>query len=65
MAKVKIEEVIDHLESEFRDALKATLREHFPDEDFNPRTVFKTFKKQVYQKCNDWERIPNKFIRSE
>lgn len=65
MAKVKIEEVVDHLDLEFRKALQATLREHFPDQAFNARAVFKTFKKEVYKKCNDWESIPNKFIRSE
>lgn len=65
MAKLNIEEVIDHLEDEMRKALQATLREHFPDLDFNSRAVFKTFKKQVEKKCNAWESIPNKFIRSD
>ena len=65
MAKVNIEEFVDHLDLEIRKALDATLREHFPDQDFNSRTVFKTFKAQVTKKCNSWESIPNKFIRSE
>jgi len=63
MAKLNIEGVIDHLESEFRKALQATLREHFPDHDANSRAVYKTFKQQVYKKCNDWESIPNKYIK--
>jgi len=65
MARVRIEEAVDHLEDKFRKALQATMREHFPDQDFNARAVFKTFKKQIATKCDDWERVPNKYIRSE
>jgi len=65
MARVEIEEVIDHLEDKMRRALQSTMREHFPDQDFTARAVYKTFKKQVSMKCDDWERVPNKFIRSE
>lgn len=65
MARVRIEEAVDHLEDKIRKALQATMREHFPDQDFNARAVFKTFKNQVSKKCDEWERVPNKFIRSE
>jgi len=65
MAKVNIEEFVDHLEVEVRKALEATMREHFPDQDFNSRAVFKSFKHRMVQKCNSWESIPNKYIRSE
>jgi len=64
MAKVKVDKFVDHLDREFRKALEATLREHFTDYDYNARTVFKTFQKEITKKCNDWEDIPNKFIRS-
>lgn len=64
MAKVRIEEVIDHLEEDFRKALRATMQEHFPDEHFNTRAVYKTFKNQISDRCNEWENIPNKYIRS-
>jgi len=65
MAKLNIEEIINHLDLEFRKALDSTLREHFTDQEFNSRAVFKTFSKEVTKKCNSWESIPNKFIRSE
>lgn len=64
MAKLNIEEIIGHLDVEFRKALDATIREHFSSRDFNSREVFKTFKKEVGDKCNSWENIPNKYIRS-
>lgn len=65
MAKVKIEELIDHLDRELRKALQATLREHFPDQDYTVRSVFKTFQTEVGKKCNVWEEVPNKFIKSK
>ncbi len=65
MAKVNIEEVINHLESDMRKVLDATIREHLPYQDFNSRNVFKSFKKQVNKKCRSWESVPNKFIRSD
>jgi len=65
MAKLNMEEVIDHLEDKMRKALQATIREHFPDQEFNSRAVYKTFKNEVYKKCNAWESVPNKYIRSD
>ena len=64
MAKLNIEQIIDHLDREIRKALDATMREHFPHQDFNSRAVFDTFKKQVEKKCDSWESVPNKYIRS-
>jgi len=63
MAKLNIDKVVDHLEDEFRRALQLTIKEHFPDQDFNARAVYKTFKEELYKKCNDWEDIPNKYLK--
>ena len=65
MAKVNIEEMINHLDVEFRKALDSTIREHFPNAEYNSRAVFKTFATEVTKKCDSYERIPNKFIKSE
>jgi len=64
MAKINLESLMDQLEDEFRKALQLTVKEHFPDQDFNARAIYKTFRKEVYKKCDDWEDIPNKYIRS-
>lgn len=64
MAKVNIEGLTEQLDEELRKALRATLIEHFPDEKFNTRAVLKTFKKEISKRCNDWENVPNKYIRS-
>ena len=63
MAKINIEEIIDHLDSEMRRALEATIKEHFPDQDFDTRSVFRTFKRQVDRKCDTWEEVPDEFIK--
>lgn len=65
MAKVKIEEVVDHLSHEFRRALRATLEEHFPNQVFNEYEVYRTFKKEVYRKCSTWENIPDRYIEKD
>ena len=64
MAKLNITEVFDLLEDDIRKALEATMREHFPHQEFNSRAVFKTYKKQIDKRCNAWENVPNKYIRS-
>ena len=65
MAKVKIEEVVDHLSSEFRRALEDTLKEHFPNSDFDSREVYRTFKRAVYRKCSVWETVPDHFVEKQ
>lgn len=65
MAKIKIEDVVDHLDSEFRKALEATIQQHFPDSSFDSREVFRTFKKMVYRKCNVWEDIPDNLVEKK
>lgn len=64
MAKVNIEGLVGTLDLEIRKALEATLREHFSDQEYNSRTVMKTFIKELNKKCNSWESVPNKFIKS-
>lgn len=65
MAKINIQEIIDHMENDMRKSLDATMREHFPDQDFNSRAVYKSFLKQVNKRCRIWETIPNKYIKSQ
>lgn len=65
MAQIKIEDIVDHLGTEFRKALEATLKQHFPDKTFDSRTVFRTFKRMVYRKCSVWEEVPDNLVEKE
>lgn len=62
MAKVKIEEIVDHLSSEFRRALEDTFAEHAPGVEIDSYQVFRDFKRAVYRKCNTWENVPDRFV---
>jgi hypothetical protein len=65
MAKIKVEEVLDHLDHDLRRALEATLKEHFPNQSFDTRAVFRTFKRQTNRKCNVWENVPDQYVEKE
>ena len=65
MAKIKVEEVLDHLEHDLRRALEATLEEHFQNQSFDARAVFRTFKRQAYRKCNNSENVPDRYVEKE
>ncbi|MBC5994023.1 hypothetical protein [Pontibacter cellulosilyticus] len=62
MARIKVEDVVDHLDTEFRRALEETIKEHFPRQDFDAWAIFRTFKRQVYRKCSTWEEVPDDYI---
>ncbi|WP_448138448.1 hypothetical protein [Sphingobacterium siyangense] len=63
MIKIKIEDVVNHLEDDLKRVLAATIEEHFPNQNFDSRSVFRTFKKEVYKKCRTWESIPERFVK--
>lgn len=65
MAKVKIEEVIDHIDYDIRRALEETIKHHFPDTSFSSHEVFRTFKRMVGRKCNTWENVPDDYVEKD
>ena len=65
MAKVKIEDVVDHLSIEFRRALEETIKKHFPNQNFSSHEVYRTFIREVYRKCNVWENVPDHVVEKE
>jgi hypothetical protein len=65
MAQVKIEDIIEHLDHGVRRALEETIKYHFPNQDFDSRQVFRTFKRMISRKCSIWENIPDRLIRRE
>ena len=63
MAQIQVEELVDHLSSEFRRALTDTIREVLPDADFDERAAYRVFKRAVGRKCNTWEAVPKNIIK--
>ncbi len=65
MAKIKIEDVIDHLDTDIRNALELTIKKHYPDVDVDKRAVFRTFRRMVGRKCMIWENVPDNLVEKE
>lgn len=62
MARVKIEEVVDHLSSEIRKALSIAVNNVIPNAEFDERQLFREFRRAVGRKCDTWERVPDQYI---
>ena len=62
MARVKIEEVIDHLSSEMKRALEQAVSNSIPGAQFDRNLLFREFRKSVYRKCNVWENVPDQYV---
>ena len=65
MARVKIEGILEHLDTELSRALEDTLRRAFPNADFNARSLYRDFVRAADRKCSTWERIPDRFVESD
>ncbi len=64
MAKIKVEEFVNHLEGEFKKALSSTIYKELGDVEFNAKELFNTFKNELVDKCNTYESLPNKYIKN-
>ena len=62
MARVKIESVLEQLESDLRKALRVAVHRVIPDATFYERTLFREFKRAVGRKCSTWERVNDRDV---
>lgn len=65
MARVKVEEIVDHLDREFRRALKDSVTDTMPNANFDERELFRKFKRQIRRRCNTWERVPDRYVEND
>lgn len=63
MAQVKIDDIVEHLDGEFKSALDDTMREYAPNVRYNKDELFRYFVRRVYQHCSAWEDVPNALVR--
>ena len=63
MSKVKIEDVVYHLDGEFKKALEDTFQEFAPNVSIDRNEVFRFFLRRVYQHCSVWEDVPANSIK--
>lgn len=65
MARVKIEEVIDHLSSDIKRALTDAVNNSISGAEFSPDNLFREFKRAVGRKCSTWERVPDRYVETD
>jgi len=62
MARVKMEDIVEHLDSDMRKALKQAVENTIPDAIFNDRTLLRNFIRAVGRKCSVWEHVPDQYV---
>lgn len=65
MAQIKIDDIVDHLSSEFKTALASTVRNQIPGATFSDEGLFQEFSRQIYRACRIWESVPDKAVKRD
>jgi NAD dependent epimerase/dehydratase family enzyme len=65
MARIKIEDVIDHLSYEMRRALEDAVNNVAPDTKLDTHELFRAFCRGIRRKCNTWENIPDNLVERD
>jgi len=62
MARVKIEDIVYRLDSEFKKALEDTFRQFCPNAEVNRSAAFSYFLNRVHHHCSTWETVPDSSV---
>ena len=62
MARIRVEQVIDHLGGKIRGAMDETLKAMAPDADIDVQAFFRAFKANLKNRCRQWEDVPNNCV---
>lgn len=65
MAKVKVADVIDHLDIDMRHALSDAVKAVIPGALFDEYQLFREFKRAVNRKCSTWESVPDRYVETD
>jgi len=65
MATVKLEEIVDHLDTEVRRALEDSVHEILPNSNFDSHELYHAFKRAISRNCNIWEQVPDQFVEKK
>lgn len=66
MARVKVEEIVEHLDHDLRRALAEAAEEVLPSGTrFDEYEFFRAFKRAVRRKCSTWERVPDRYVKPD
>ena len=62
MAKVKVEDLLESLDSDLRVALGRAVRQMLPNAQFDERALYKAFCNEAYRKCSIWESVHDHYV---
>lgn len=63
MAQVKIDDIVYHLDGEFKRALDDTMNQYAPNAQYDRNDLFRYFLRRVYQHCSAWENVPDNLVK--
>lgn len=64
MAKVKIEEIVEHLDHDFKRALEDVVRRTYPEVAVDRNSLFREFVRAIHRKCSTWESVPDQYVEA-
>lgn len=65
MARIKPQEILDHLNPQIRIALDEALTKLAPDAQIDRRTLYLEFRLALKRKFRDWESVPNSAVDAD
>jgi hypothetical protein len=64
MAQVRIEDIIEYLDSDLRRALEDAVSSEIPGASLDSHSLFRAFVRAVGRRCGTWETVPDSFVKA-
>jgi hypothetical protein len=61
-AKIQVDEIVDHLSSEFRSALDMSVQRAIPGAKFDSTELFREFNRAISSRRSTWEKVPDRYV---
>ena len=65
VAKIKIEEIVYHLDSDIKNALKDAVDSVAPGNAIDKQSLYRAFKRAIARKCRVWEHVPDQYVEND
>jgi len=59
MARIKLDEIFNHLGYEIKKSLANTIKKEFPNLEFDQHKLYKEFVENVSRESKKWEQVPD------
>lgn len=64
MAKVKMDEIVEHLQVQLQGAMRDVIRD-MKVQNLNDKDLFRAFKRAVSMRCGTWENVPDSCVNAD